>query len=105
MRYCGAMSQTDSVGDSAALGAHERAGLLARWFLAHPQTVGETYPEHAGIAGRFGAVMVIGGIKCLIHAIFPAVFERSASDCVAKLNSELTRRRAASAHAYPDYVI
>lgn len=80
-------------------------GLVDRLLLAHPRTVGESYVEHAGIAGRFGATMVVGGIKCLVHAVLPSVFERSASDCVGKLNAELTRRRAASADAYPDYVI
>ena len=49
--------------------------------------------------------MVVGGVKCLIHAVLPSVFERSASDCVTKLNGELTRRRAASADSFPDYVI
>ena len=81
------------------------AGLADRFLLAHPRAVGESYSEHAGIASRFGATMVAGGVKCLIHAVLPAVFERSASDCVAKLNAELTRRRAASADAFPDYVI
>lgn len=80
-------------------------GLLDRLLLAHPRTVGESYAEHAGIASRFGATMVMGGVKCLIHAVLPSVFERSASDCVAKLNAELTRRRTASADSYPDYVI
>ena len=80
-------------------------GLFDRLLLSHPRTVGESYVEHAGIAGRFGATMVVGGVKCLVHAVVPAVFERSASDCVARLNGELTRRRAASAVAYPDYVI
>lgn len=80
-------------------------GLIDRLLLAHPRTVGESYVEHAGIASRFGAAMVVGGFKCLAHAVLPAVFERSASDCVGKLNGELTRRRAASADAYPDYVI
>ena len=80
-------------------------GIFDRLLLAHPRTVGESYAEHAGIAGRFGATMVVGGLKCLVHAVLPAVFERSASDCVARLNAELTRRRAASADSYPDYVI
>ena len=79
--------------------------LIDRLLFAHPRTVGESYPEHAGIAGRFGATMVVGGLKCLVHAVLPAVFERSASDCVAKLSGELTRRRAASADNFPDYVI
>ena len=81
------------------------SGLFDRLLLAHPRTVGESYIEHAGIAGRFGATMVAGGVKCLIHAVLPAMFERSASDCVAKLNRELTRRRAAAPDAHPDYVI
>ena len=81
------------------------AGLVDRLLLAHPRTVGESYVEHAGIASRFGATMLVGGLKCLVHAVLPSVFERSASDCVARLNGELTRRRAASADAYPDYVI
>jgi hypothetical protein len=82
-----------------------RRDLIDRLLLAHPRTVGETYTEHAGIAGRFGLTMVIGGLKCLVHAILPAVFMRSASDSVAKLHSELERRRRASVDSDPDYVI
>lgn len=82
-----------------------RGGILGRLLLDHPRKVGETYPEHAGIASRFGATMMVGGFKCLVHAVLPAVFERSASDCVAKLHGELDRRRRASADSYPDYVI
>jgi len=78
---------------------------IDRLLFAHPRTVGESYAEHAGIASRFGATMVLGGIKCLVHAVLPSVFERSASDCVAKLHGELTRRRAASAASFPDYII
>lgn len=80
-------------------------GPLHRLFQAHPASIGESYREHAGIAGRFGAAMVGGGLKCLIHALVPALYERAASDCVAKLNGELARRRAASPGADPDYVI
>ncbi|HEU4819722.1 MAG TPA: DUF6356 family protein [Qipengyuania sp.] len=82
-----------------------RGGMIDRLLLAHPRTVGETYTEHAGIAGRFGLTMVMGGLKCLVHAILPAVFMRSASDSVAKLHGELERRRRASADSDPDYVI
>lgn len=79
--------------------------VLDRLLIAHPRSVGESYAEHAGIAARFGAAMVTGGVKCLIHAVVPALFDRSASDCVARLDGELTRRRAASADSCPDYVI
>jgi Flp pilus assembly pilin Flp len=89
----------------AVSSAKPRGGLIHRLLFAHPRTVGETYVEHARIAGRFGATMVVGGVKCLVHAVLPAVFERAASDCVARLNGELTRRRAAAPDANPDYVI
>lgn len=92
--------------DAQTMAAQPRsAGPFDRLLFAHPRTVGESYGEHMGIAGRFGARMIVGGLKCLIHAVLPAVFDRAASDCVGRLNGELTRRRAASADSYPDYVI
>lgn len=100
------MTDAHSIVASAKSRPHfERKGLLDRLLFAHPRTVGESYSEHAGIASRFGATMVAGGVKCLVHALVPSVFERAASDTVAKLHGELTRRRAASSDNYPDYVI
>lgn len=90
---------------SYPLASPKRRGVLGRLLFDHPRSVGESYGQHAAIAGRFGATMVLGGLKCLAHAVLPAVFERSASDCVAKLHGELDRRRRASADSYPDYVI
>ncbi len=82
-----------------------RPGAFHRWFLEHPRTVGEDYWEHAGIASRFGGRMIAGGLKCMVHAVFPAVCKTAASDCVAGLNGELQSRRRAAADSYPDYVI
>lgn len=108
MRYPWCMSDGHTI--PKARGPHPaipapRSNLLGRLLFDHPSKVGETYAEHAGIASRFGGSMVFGGLKCLVHAVLPAVFERSASDCVAKLHRELERRRRASADSYPDYVI
>lgn len=99
------MDAVMSTAPITSVSSQGRKGLFDRLMLAHPRTVGESYTEHAGIAGRFGATMMVGGLKCLVHAALPSVFERAASDCVGKLNGELMRRRAASADAYPDYVI
>ena len=93
---------TTSIADRAS---PKPGNFIDRLLLAHPRAVGETYFEHAGIAARFGATMVAGGFKCLAHAVLPAIFKRSASDCVARLNGELSRRRAASVESFPDYVI
>ena len=105
MEYSDAMNEADMSRAISPAKTEESTGLFDRMLFAHPRKVGESYAEHAGIASRFGATMMLGGVKCLAHAILPTVFERSASDCVAKLHGELDRRRRASADSYPDYVI
>ena len=67
--------------------------LLHRWFAAHPRSVGETYAEHFGIAVRFGLALVSAGIACLLHALVPALFERTGSRTVKRLYGEMTARQ------------
>jgi hypothetical protein len=62
-------------------------------FLKHPHSIGETYFEHMSAALRFGMVMVASGVACMIHALLPALFERTASDTVFELYSRMTNRR------------
>jgi hypothetical protein len=69
--------------------------MIDRIFLAHPRSVGESYSEHAATAGRFGATMVVGGVACLIHAIVPSLFPRSASDRVKRLYGQMVARQPA----------
>ena len=73
--------------------------------LRHPRSVGETYREHAAIATRFAVGMIGGGMKCLVHAVIPGLFERAASDRVRALHVELEHRRRVAADTFPDYVI
>jgi hypothetical protein len=62
-------------------------------FTAHPHKVNETYGEHFMIASRIGTQMVIGGFACIIHALFPFLFERTGSDTIYKLATMITERR------------
>ncbi|WP_332771401.1 DUF6356 family protein [Phenylobacterium sp.] len=62
-------------------------------FNRHPSAVGETYVEHLGHAGGFGAEMVAAGLACLIHAVFPFWFERTASLCIQRLHAQMVARR------------
>jgi Family of unknown function (DUF6356) len=62
-------------------------------FLKHPHSIGETYVEHMTAAAQFGAVMIAAGIACIIHAIVPALYPRTASNAVAALYAQMTRRR------------
>ena len=67
--------------------------MIDRIFLSHPRSVGETYTEHAGVAARFGATMVVGGLACMVHAVFPTLFARTASDRVKKLYAQMVARQ------------
>ena len=67
--------------------------MIDRIFLSHPRSVGESYTEHAGVAARFGATMVVGGLACMLHAVLPSVFPRVASDRVKKLYAQMVARQ------------
>lgn len=75
--------------------------LLRRWFLDHPASVGESYGEHFGVAGRFGLKMVTGGLACFVHAVFPNLFMRTGSTTVKTLYSEMVARQPG--HPRPAY--
>lgn len=67
---------------------------LDRLFLAHPQTVGESYTEHGWFALRFAARLLIAGCAALIHAIIPCLCETTASRMVLAMHAEIVTRRA-----------
>ncbi|RYE01256.1 MAG: hypothetical protein EOP61_11760 [Sphingomonadales bacterium] len=67
--------------------------MIDRFFLSHPRSVGESYAEHAATASRFGFSMIVGGVACVVHAIFPSVFPRTASDTVKKLYGQMKARQ------------
>lgn len=77
--------------------------MIDRFFLSHPRSVGETYFEHACTAARFGVTMVIGGVACLIHALLPTLFPRSASDRVKRLYAQMIARQPAFAERRPAF--
>ncbi|HEX8569608.1 MAG TPA: DUF6356 family protein [Caulobacteraceae bacterium] len=68
------------------------AGVLEDVFLKHPREVGESYVEHAAVAGKVGAQLLWAGAACLIHAVLPAAFPKTASQTIIRLNEKVTRR-------------
>ena len=64
-----------------------------RWFFEHPRSIGETYADHFRTAARFGAAMVTAGLACLLHALIPALFERTGSRTVKRLYAEMAARQ------------
>lgn len=61
-------------------------------FTSHPDSIGESYWQHLWHAGKFGILMIIGGIACLIHAILPFLFEHTASNFLFKMTENMINR-------------
>lgn len=77
---------------------------IRRLFTEHPSSVGETYLEHLCAATGFAITMVLGGIACFLHALFPFAFVRTGSECITRLHERmvLKRNRHAAAAARPE---
>lgn len=61
-------------------------------FTKHPHQVGETYLQHLKFASLFGMNMMIGGLACFIHGIFPFLFEKTGSDKLISMTSNFVKR-------------
>lgn len=69
-------------------------------FNRHPSSVGESYGRHLAQASSFGLTMITAGAACLVHAIFPFWFEKTASLCVQRLHAQMAARSRADAGAH-----
>jgi hypothetical protein len=61
-------------------------------FRRHPQDCGETYRQHLAAALACGAAMTLGGLACLVHAIFPFWFTNAASGRIQRLYARMAAR-------------
>jgi hypothetical protein len=75
---------------------------LAGLFADHPRSVGETYFGHMGSAFSFGWRMLIAGIACLLHGLFPFLFVKTGSTTVRHLHDEMITHRS-RARAAPEW--
>lgn len=62
-------------------------------FTAHPQSVGETYAQHAAMASGFGIRLLLAGLACLVHAVFPFLFVKTGSGMIADLYQRMVAHR------------
>lgn len=65
---------------------------MANPFTRHPREIGEGYLAHLRTAAGFGAVMVMGGLCVMVHAVLPFLFENTGSRTMDKLHKRMTRR-------------
>lgn len=75
------------------MSARMRRSPIHRLFLDHPASVEESYAEHLGVATRFGARMIAGGVAALIHGICPALFTRTGSKTIKRLYTDIVARQ------------
>ncbi len=68
--------------------------MLKRMFLDHPASVDETYGEHMAFAGNASFKLFKAAFACLVHAIVPGLFERTASTIIAELYNRTHGRGA-----------
>ena len=56
--------------------------MLDKLLMEHPRDIGESYGEHAGHALFIGIKLMTAGLACLVHAVLPGLFVRTASAAV-----------------------
>ena len=58
----------------------------------HLDLTNETYTQHLKFATCVGISMIYGGIQALIHAIYPGILTKAASNKIKKLYSLVSGR-------------
>lgn len=66
------------------------------FFTRHPQSVGESYWEHMGVALSFAGELFTAAFAALVHAFLPACCEKTASRKIAVLHERMITKRNAS---------
>ncbi|MCX7153110.1 MAG: DUF6356 family protein [Proteobacteria bacterium] len=66
----------------------------SRIFTSNPRSVGESYAEHFRSASSFGLTMLGAGLACLLHGVFPFLFERTGSDAIRRLYDRMVVNRS-----------
>ncbi len=67
--------------------------MMKHLFTDHPATVGESYTEHLGMAGRFAGRMLLGAAACLVHALLPFLFVKTGSAIITELHGRMVTNR------------
>lgn len=66
---------------------------MHKLFTSHPQSVGENYFQHLAMSFSFGAKMLSCGVACLLHGIFPFLFEKTGSSAICDLHDKMVANR------------
>lgn len=67
-------------------------------FTAHPESVGESYFEHLRMSFGFGARMLVSGLGCFLHGIFPFICVKTGSQTIDELHYKMVTHRDKRLH-------
>jgi hypothetical protein len=65
---------------------------LKQLFTEHPESVGESYFEHMGVALSFAGPLLLAGMAALVHAFLPFLCLTTSSATVKRLYARMTNR-------------
>jgi hypothetical protein len=95
--------QSRSAPSHNALNQQEVLMRVKRLFSEHPESVGESYFEHMGVALSFAGPLLTAGLAALVHAVLPFLCVTTASGTVKQLHARMVnRRRQPSVGSAPD---
>jgi len=66
---------------------------MLRRFTDHPTAVNETYLQHMACAFGFGGRMLVGGLGCFVHGLFPWLCLTKGSDTIRDLHHRMVSHR------------
>jgi hypothetical protein len=66
---------------------------VKRLFTEHPESVGESYFEHMGVALSFAGPLLAAGLAALVHAVLPFLCVTTASGAVKRLHARMVNRK------------
>ncbi|MDR3492000.1 MAG: DUF6356 family protein [Gammaproteobacteria bacterium] len=62
-------------------------------FTGHPHSIGESYPQHLRYAFNSGLKLMLAGLACMIHSVFPFLFVNTASQTVKDIHQTIMNRK------------
>jgi len=67
---------------------------MRKLFIEHPESVGESYTEHAGHSLWFAGRLFVAAMACTIHAAFPFLCTKTGSGIIQELYEKMVANRA-----------
>ncbi len=67
--------------------------MLRTLFFDHPASVDETYAQHLAAASGFALSLMVGAVACLVHAVLPFLFVKTASAIIEELHDRMVTNR------------